>query len=285
MRVVLDLGLPLGAGIDSVTSLPPVPGLRGGDKSLLGVLVTHGHPDHWGLVPEVHRDVPLFMGEVTQRILHEAAFFTPAGADLEPTGFLREGLPFSLGPFTITPFLADHSAYDAYSLMVEAGGRRLFYTGDVRAHGRKSGVFDRLVAQLPLPISVLLLEGTNIRRQAAGPLQGERELQKELAEAFRSTSGLALACYSPQNIDRLVTVFKSGKQSGRKLVLDLYAASVARATGNPRIPQADWDDVLVYVPNSQRVRVKRSEEFERTAAVRRNRVYPRSLQTKRAVSS
>ncbi len=277
LRLVLDLGLPLNTETASVPSLPPVPGLKGGDESLLGVLVSHGHPDHWGLVPEVPRDVPLFIGDVTQRILREAAFFTPMGADFEATRFLHDGQPFSLGPFKITPFLTDHSAYDAYSIMVEAGGRRLFYTGDVRAHGRKSSVFERLIAQPPQAINVLLLEGTHVRPHSAGSLSSEKELQAELAEAFRSTSGLVLVCYSPQNIDRLVTVFKAAKQSGRKLVFDLYAASVAQATGNPRIPQAHWDDVLVYVPNSQRVRVKRSEEYGRTAAVRGHRVYADEL--------
>ena len=81
-------------------------------------------------------------------------------------------------------------------------------------------------------------------------------------------------CYSAQNIDRLVTMFKAAKKSRRNLVLDLYAATMTRATGNTRIPQADWDDALVYVPLSQRIRVKTSGEFERTAAVREHRVFP-----------
>lgn len=276
-RILLDLGLPLTAGIDAESRLPAVTGLAGGDASLLGIIVSHGHPDHWGLVPDAHKDVPVFIGEATQRILREAAFFTPTGADLRANGFLRDRQPFSLGPFTITPFLTDHSAFDAYSILIEADGRRLLYTGDVRAHGRKRGVFDRLVGEPPESINVLLLEGTHVGREQGEPSLSEEELQPELARVFGATEGLVLACYSPQNIDRLVTVFKAAKQSGRKLVLDLYAASVTRASGNPRIPQAQWDDVLVYVPLSQRIRVKRSGEFERTAAIRRQRVFPEQL--------
>jgi ribonuclease J len=276
-RILLDLGLPLTAGFDTEPLLLSIPGLTGGDASLLGIIVSHGHPDHWGLVPHAHEDVPVFVGEATQRLLREAAFFTRAGAELYAAGFLRDRQPISLGPFTITPFLADHSAFDAYSILVEADERRIFYTGDVRAHGRKRGLFERLVSNPPERVNVLVMEGTHVRPEATKLSLGEHDLERELARVFRATDGLVLACYSPQNIDRLVTMFKAAKQSRRKLVLDLYAATMTRATGNARIPQADWDDVLVYVPLSQRIQVKRSGEFERTAAVRRHRVLPDQL--------
>ena len=276
-RIVVDLGLPLTTGMDAVPSLPSISGLTSEDPSLLGIVVSHGHPDHWGLVPHVHHDAPVFVGEATQRILREAAFFAPAGAELRATGCLRDHQPFVLGPFTITPFLADHSSYDAYSLLIEAGGRRLFYSGDVRAHGRKRMLFERLVRE-PLPaVNALMLEGTHIRAQATGASPSELEIEDELTRLFRATDGLALVCYSPQNIDRLVTVFKAARRAGRTLVLDLYAATIARATGNPSIPQADWADVLVYVPRSQRIRVKRSGQFERVAAITKRRLFAEQL--------
>ncbi len=34
----------------------------------------------------------------------------------------------STGPFTITPYLMDHSAYDAYAFLVEAEDKRRFST-------------------------------------------------------------------------------------------------------------------------------------------------------------
>jgi ribonuclease J len=55
--------------------------------------------------------------------------------------------------------------------------------------------------------------------------------------------------------------------------MDLYAATIAAASGDPAVPQADWDDVAVYVPQSQRVKVKRSGQFERVDRVRAHRVY------------
>ncbi|MGH3046859.1 MAG: hypothetical protein ACRDNC_07640 [Gaiellaceae bacterium] len=83
--------------------------------------------------------------------------------------------------------------------------------------------------------------------------------------------------YSPQNLDRLVTLYRASKRAGRLFVLDLYAAAIAAATGRVTIPQGSWDGVRVFVPQSQRVRVKDTREFERVAAVRSSRIYPEQL--------
>src|SRR4051794_41116387 len=87
-RIVLDLGRPLAAGLDDDVALPAVSGLIDDDPSLLGVIVSHGHPDHYGLAAQRNLDVPLFVGEATERILREAEFFSSAGVDLNAAGYL-----------------------------------------------------------------------------------------------------------------------------------------------------------------------------------------------------
>ena len=54
-RIVLDVGKPLWAGWDQFVPLPEVPGLAdGSDPSLAGVLISHPHLDHYGLIDQVH---------------------------------------------------------------------------------------------------------------------------------------------------------------------------------------------------------------------------------------
>jgi len=117
--------------------LPDIPGLADQAPDL-GVLVSHGHPGQYGLATRREPAVPLYCGQRTAAILREAALFSPLGPDRQPAGFLRDQVPFRLAPFSVTPYLADHSAFDAYSLLFDADGRRLFYTGDLRAHGRRA---------------------------------------------------------------------------------------------------------------------------------------------------
>lgn len=143
--------------------MPDIPGLDGSDASLLGVVVSHGHPDHWGLVERIAATVPVYVGAATERLLAEAAFFAPTGVDLHARGHLRDMETLRLGPFGVTPLPVDHSAFDAYALLVEAGGRRLLYSGDLRATGRKGRLFERLVDHPPEKPHAVLLEGTQVR--------------------------------------------------------------------------------------------------------------------------
>lgn len=273
--LVLDLGLPLESTDPRNEPMPAVEGLEsGGSSDLLGVVVTHGHPDHYGLLDRASPEVPVFMGKATEGILAQAKFFTSFGLAKPADGYLADRRELKIGPFSVTPYLVDHSAFDAYALLVEADGDRLLYSGDIRAHGRKAGSFDRMVKDPPADIDTLLLEGTMVGRPPSDTyLENEEEVEERCAEVFSSTPGAALALYSAQNIDRLVSVFRAAKQSDRQLVIDLYGAGVAAATGYSSIPQASWEGVRVYVPQAQRVKVKRSGEFERVNRLGKARIY------------
>ena len=227
------------------------------------------------------------MGAATHRILAEAAFWT-TGLQVSPAGFLEHQTPFELGPFRITPFLNDHSAFDAYSLLVEADGRRLFYTGDIRGHGRKASLFDQLTEHPPHDVDVLLMEGTNIRPHQSPTRPTRRPARTTSSAPWRApcvrTRGAALVMTSAQNIDRLVTIYRATLQSDRDLVMDLYGASIALATGNPNIPRPvpEWPRIHVYVPRWQRVKVKDAEAFERITRIKPFRVFEEQLAADRS---
>jgi ribonuclease J len=168
-------------------------------------------------------------------------------------------------------------------VLVEAGGRRLFYSGDLRAHGRKAGLFEELIREPPAAVDVILMEGTHIRADMNGEERGasESDVEDACAESFRGAPGIVLAMFSPQNIDRLVTMYRACLRSGRTLVIDLYGAAVAKATGRNTIPQAEWNRVRVYLPRSQKSKVIREQAFDRTKGVRADRIYPEELLARR----
>ena len=278
-RIVLDVGRPLTAGGDDAVPLPPVPGFGAPERSLLAVVISHPHLDHYGLVAALPDAVPVYLGREAASILAAASFFSPVSARIEPAGHLEHRRPFRLGPFTITPFLNDHSAFDAYSLLIENDGQRLFYTGDFRGHGRKAALFEQLLTDPPEHVDVLLMEGTHVRADGSHDdvaFSTERELEDRFADQCRQTAGAVVVFGSAQNLDRLVTVYRAARRAGRQFVIDLYGATVA-AAARPTIPQPGFPDLRVYVPNRQRVRVKEAGEFDRTAAVRPVRVFPEEL--------
>jgi ribonuclease J len=278
-RIVLDLGLPLDAEQNRSDLLPAVSGLDGQDAALLGILITHPHLDHYGLLAHVPEKVRIGLGASARRVLRAAADFVPGDWPLPRLGWDYEsGRTFEVGPFRVTPYLVDHSAYDAYALLVEAGGRRLFYSGDFRGHGRKSILFDRFIGTPPKDINALLVEGSSLSRLAADDtFPAETDMEAAFADAFRATRGLALVHTSAQNIDRIVSVYRAARRSGRKLVIDLYAAAVLEATGNSNLPQSNWEGVSLYVPRSQRLHIKKRALFELLERHSVNRVYESDL--------
>jgi len=278
-RLLIDLGLPLDAEENDPKYLPDVIGLNGKDPSFLGILISHPHVDHFGLLSHISDDIPVGMGPAARRILKAAAPFMPGKWPAPEHGWdYQSEVPFKIGPFTITPYLVDHSAYDAYALLVEAEGKRLFYSGDFRAHGRKSSLFEKMIANPPSDVDVLLLEGSSLGRIGDDQqFKTEQELELEFQEAFAATEGLAMVHTSAQNIDRVVSIMRASKKTDRKLAIDLYSAGILEATGNTKIPQSSWRDIVLFVPESQTWQIKRNKWFDELTHHSNQRIFERHI--------
>lgn len=275
-RIVLDVGLPLDATDAVDLPLHPIDGFEAPNDSLLGVVISHPHQDHYGLAHRLPKTTPFLVGKAAESILSAASLFSPAGIKLNNVKHLVDRVPIKLGPFEITPFLVDHSAYDSYAILIETEGKRLFYTGDFRAHGRKSSLIDKIIESPPTNVNVLLMEGTCIGREDTKFLT-EDELVPKFVGIFKETIGMPLVWCSGQNIDRLVTIFKACKQAGRQLILDMYTAEILRATGNNRLPQAEWDSISVFLPKSQKMRIVQSKSYQISDSYKPNRIYDSAL--------
>jgi ribonuclease J len=177
------------------------------------------------------------------------------------------------------PYLVDHSAYDAYAILIESGQKRIFYSGDLRAHGRKAALFERLIAYPPTNIDAMLLEGSSLGRLNDDQrFPSEVEIEEKLVQVFSDTEGLAMVHTSAQNIDRIVSVMRASRRTGRKLVIDLYTAASLEATGNHKVPQSGWRDVTLFVPQAQRIQIKQNAWFDRLNRHIANRIYVEHLQ-------
>ena len=272
-RIALDFGLPLDGDTHDRTLVPQL-----SLSDLDAILVSHPHIDHYGLLHHLPQGTNVAMGAAARRIVSAAAPFT--GQALPPLSgpCLESERSFDVGPFRITPYLVDHSAYDAYSFLIEAGGKRLFYSGDFRAHGRKASLFERMVANPPADIDVLLMEGSSLTRLNADEhFPSETDLEADIVSAIKKAPGLVMTHTSAQNIDRVVTIYRACRQTNRTLVIDLYAAAILEATGNPNIPQSDWPDIALFVPESQRRLIKRNGWFGLLDRHKKHRLFPEGL--------
>lgn len=241
-RLILDMGRPLDAPREAGGLLPTTLDVT---RPVAGVLISHPHLDHYGLLQDLPAAWPVWCGEAAAQLMRMT---TGLFGEPMPVHYRswQHGQVSQVGPFAITPYLTDHSAFDAYMLQIDVAGKRLFYTGDFRVHGRKASLVNRLMANPPPNIDVLLMEGTNLGTDK--PTRDETALESLFVALFSETAGRVFVNWSAQNIDRTVTLYRACRKTRRVLVIDLYTADVLETLARfGRIPQPDWQAIKVVV--------------------------------------
>lgn len=273
-RIVIDFGMPLSDGqggdfseqvlenksIDELIEgriLYPIKGLYNNSSPQVdAILISHSHKDHYGFLKFAHPDIPVYMSAGAEKLIDVLNIFVKKEGRIQlpkMAKIVRDRTPFDIGNLRITPYLTDHSAFDAMSFHVleKMSGKSIFYSGDFRAAGWKEKLFERFVADPPKGVDCLLMEGTMIEREA-GRYPTEQDIMDRTVEILKNTDKkVTFACCSGQNIDRIVTFYKAVKRTKAILVIDPYIACVLKAIENPknRIPQMNWDGVRVFIAN------------------------------------
>ena len=276
-RILIDMGMPLvdekGERFDSKVVenksipeligsgiLPAIKGLyQGEEKGFDAVLLSHAHLDHYGLLRFINPDIPVFMSSGSNKLIEISSQFINTKVDLHNVTVFEQFKPLVIGELTITPYLVDHSAFDAAAFLVEGNGKRLFYSGDFRGHGRKGVLFERFLAHPPSNIDCLLMEGSMLGREK-GQYEDEKAVEEKLTQFFKEKDNIAFVFCSSQNIDRLVSIYRAAKHAGSTLVIDLYTAYILDRlhTDHSRLPQYDWPNMRVKYFMAHRDALERS---------------------------
>ena len=238
-KILLDAGLELDDNGEQ--SLPDIYGLFD-SAEYDAIFISHYHCDHIGLAYYTHKNIPVYIGEASYKII-KASDNYKRQPTISPTGFIYHRIPIKVGDITVTPYLCDHSAFDSYMLLCEADDETVLYTGDFRSNGRKS--FDSLLKSLPENIDTLLCEGTTLSRKNNIAIT-EIKLEERATDLFRQTTGPIFVLQSSMNIDRIVTMYRAAKSCNRIFLEEIYMADVATAAGK-NIPNPSFDDVYSFL--------------------------------------
>ena len=237
-RVLLDAGSELDE-TDPVA--PPIEGLFSGKATFQAAFISHYHGDHIGLCDKILPGIPIFIGKAAGRVTNAARAYM-GKPEYRFSGFYESEKPLVVGDMVVTPYLCDHSAFDAYMFHIACNGKTALYTGDFRSHGRKS--FRALLKKLP-QVDVLITEGTTLTRPPTRPVT-EEDLEQQAIQILSEAEGPAFILMAGTNIDRLVTVYKAARQAKRILLQDLYLAAISTAAGGCIPRPRDFFDVRVF---------------------------------------
>lgn len=253
-RILIDAGLPLDAEQEKIPATLKN-SLKQKSPPLKSILISHPHLDHYGLLTQISYDVPVFAGKAASVLMKTTLELgDKAHKWIDPETF-RSGREFEIGDFIIKPYLVDHSGFDSYAFLIKSGNKSIFYSGDFRSHGRKGKLFERFLRRPP-EVDVLLLEGTMVGTERETGTLTEEQLEDRFVGSIKATEGAVFVTLSSQNIDRIVTLFRACKKSGRILVIDPYTAEMLRRLKDVQtssgikcsLPQASWKGIHVCYP-------------------------------------
>lgn len=267
-RILVDFGMPLVNNVGESFNfkqfeklsvmelilngvLPNIQGAYSDKPDIDGVLISHPHGDHYGLMKYLNRDIPVFLGRATHEILRLNNIFLYQDNQIENPKYFEKTISFQVGDFKVTPYWNDHSAFDSYSFLIEANGKSAFYSGDFRGHGRKEKAFKWFSHNAPKNVDCLMIEGTTIGR-ATENFKTENEIELELLEKFKKSDCINYIYTSSQNIDRIVSIYKACLKSGKTFVVDVYTANVLNVLSEFAqlpTPLKGYKQIKVLFPN------------------------------------
>jgi ribonuclease J len=223
---------------------------RTGEDAVHGVLVTHAHADHVNDAAFLDPEIPLYCTRTTRTLLETIDDLQGRGVEDEivtvrerSIGELSDratfpGEPtvrsdrrqrrievcpedawFRVGPFRARAIPVDHSVPGAVAFLVETpSGARIFYTGDVRFHGRLTGRTETLRETVDgLEPDLVVTEGTRVTEEAG---DDEAAVEADVRDLVDRTDGLALAEFGWKDTTRFDTLQRVADATERTLLVD-----------------------------------------------------------------
>lgn len=229
-------------GVDLV--LPDISYLLEEGRTVVGVIVTHGHEDHAGGLPFLLKkvNVPVYgtrltLGLLRHRLREHRVLQT---AELRE---IRPGDRVQLGPFRTEAIAVCHSIPDAVGLAIETPVGRVVYTGDFKleqdpphGHGTDVRRFQRLGDD---GVLLLLSDSTNAERE--GTSGSERDLGPQFERVFADAPGRIVVTTFASNIHRMQRVVALAVEHERRVALAgrsmRNAFHTARELGYLEVPE------------------------------------------------
>jgi ribonuclease J len=248
----IDLGAPLNLSNPDTTYTA---------NKVDALLISHSHQDHYGLMESVGNNVPIFIGQLSLEMINASKIFSGSAMFEGNFQITKAAECYVIAEtFKVKPFLVDHSSPEAFAFLIEADSKRILYSGDFRATGRKNHLYHRLIENPPANIDLLFLEGTMIQRKNQ-TYATEADVEKAIINIIKNQTNVTFLISSAQNIDRLVSLYRACKQTGKTLVIDVYTAWLLEKVKNvsDRIPTMDWKEIKVYNDRKQIAYLKDTE--------------------------
>ena len=222
--IVVDFGVAFAhadlPGVDLV--LPDIAFLEKHRDSVLGIVITHAHEDHFGalvdLWPRVR--VPVYATAFTAGMIAAKVLGEP-GTEAIPVHQVKAGARIQLGPFDVEYINVAHSIPESHALAIRTPLGTVLHTGDWKIDDTPA-VGDptdaaRLKAIGEEGVLALVGDSTNATREGRSP--SESEVERELLDIVRHAKGRVAVTTFASNVGRIRSIALAARHARRQVVV------------------------------------------------------------------
>ena len=227
--IIVDMGLQFPEedmpGIDYI--IPNIKYLRGKEKNIKGVFITHGHMDHIGAIPHLMPRLgnpPMFTAALTAGIIKKKQEDYPNASPLNIKVVNFESR-INLGNFRVEFFHVNHNIPDVLGMAIYTPEGLVIHTGDFKFD--HSPTTDKpadigRIAQLGSQ-NVLALMSDSTGAEHPGHSVSEHEIQKTIDAIISKAQGRIIVATFASLISRIQQIITISEKYGKKVAIDGYS--------------------------------------------------------------
>ncbi|MFA5947151.1 MAG: ribonuclease J [Patescibacteria group bacterium] len=226
--IIVDLGLQFPdedmPGVDYI--IPNMTYLRGKEKNVRGVIITHGHYDHIGAIPHVVQNIgnptvyalPVAAGIIKKR----QTDFPTSTVNVKTIAITTE---LQLGAFKVHFFHINHNIPDSAGIVIETPAGVICHTGDWKYDFHPVGAppadFHKMARLGEAGVTLLMGDSTNADRH--GHQKSEKIIGEELYSILEKAKGRVIVGTFASLLSRVKQLMEISEKLGRKIALDGYS--------------------------------------------------------------
>ncbi len=228
--------------------IDPDPLLEGSieEQKIDAILISRYRTGLDGFLEHIHKNTPIFLSHGANELIEISRIFLCVKKDAINLNVIDSRKALTIGDIKLTSYAVDHSAFGALAFLIEAEGKRLFYSIDSRGYSRKSVLFKKMLERPPEDIEGLLMEGHSALSDK-GACKDEMAAQTRIEEALKKADNVTFLSTPSENIDRLVSAYKACLKTNSIFVIDIYTAYLLDRLRkiSKHIPPFNWHNIRV----------------------------------------
>lgn len=225
--IIIDLGLMFPEegmpGIDYI--IPDITCLRGKQKNIRGIIITHGHYDHIGGIPHLMNDLgnpPIYTAPLSAGIIRKRQEEFPNGGKLNFQIVKNTDTKIQLGKnFVFEPFHVNHNITDAFGAAITTPFGTLIFTGDFKFDytpvNEEPADLNRIAIFGARGVLALFSDSTDAT--VPGHQISEKIVGKELSAMVKSSPARIIIGTFSSLLTRLQLLISIAEEEGRKVLL------------------------------------------------------------------